>query len=301
MLSKNGFATALFSHLTNMPLLGAHVSASGGLHKAFENAARVGAEAIQIFVASPRQWKVVEPSEELVAEFRLAWKESAVKRVYVHAGYLVNLAAASSEMRAKSVTNLAAHFKIAVRIGAQGMIFHMGSAGHRREALARTVDGIREVLSLVPGSTHLLMENSAGGGSKLCSDVDELARVAEKVDSHRIGACFDTAHALESGVIDEFSPTKIAELFARWHEKLAPYKIEVIHCNDSKTPASSHHDRHENIGKGFIGLTGFKALAREKSLHDCAWILEVPGFEGNGPDKENLDILKGLFGTESAK
>ncbi|KKW28772.1 MAG: putative endonuclease 4, partial [Parcubacteria group bacterium GW2011_GWB1_52_7] len=79
------------------------------------------------------------------------------------------------------------------------------------------------------------------------------------------------------------------------HKSVGIQNVVALHVNDSKTPFNSRHDRHENLGEGYIGIDGFRALAGEKRLHHAAWILEVPGFDGEGPDKRNIEILKNCF------
>lgn len=283
--------------MTDIPKLGAHVSTAGGLWKAIENAKNIGAQCIQIFGASPRQWEAKMPSESDVKKFKSAAAESDVSPIFLHASYLVNLASPIPELREKSVQSLCAHLEIATKIGATGLIFHMGSGKgiERKKAIELTVKGIKMVLQRVAGSGKLIMENSAGGGDKLGSEPEEMGKIFTGVDSSRVGVCIDTAHAFEAGIIETYTSPKISKFLDEWEGAVRLKNILALHINDSKTGPNSHHDRHENLGEGYIGLSGFKNLAKEKRLRDKAWILEVPGFDGMGPDKRNVDILKGCF------
>lgn len=193
--------------------------------------------------------------------------------------------------------NLAAHLKIAEMLGASGLIFHIGSSAgmDKAKSIEQVISAMKEVLKEAPGKSFLVMENAAGGGEKIGKNADELAHIAGKVGSPRVKVCLDTAHAFESGLIKEFSAAEIKRLVDEWNKKIGLTNVVAIHANDSKTPWNSHNDRHENIGKGYIGLPGFKELAKEKRLWDKAWFLEVPGFDDNGPDKKNVDILKSCF------
>ena len=139
------------------------------------------------------------------------------------------------------------------------------------------------------------MENAAGGGEKIGKTAGELAYLLKKVNSKRVKICLDTAHAFESGIIKEYKSDGIKKFLDEWDKEIGLENITALHANDSKTLWNSHHDRHENIGAGYIGLAGFKALAREKRLWNKAWLLEVPGFDNEGPDKKNMDILKSCF------
>lgn len=290
-----------------IPLIGGHVSSSGGLKSAIANAQRIGANCIQFFGASPRQWHASLPAQQEIDAYRAALKESDVKAVFLHAAYLVNLASPSQESMEKSIKNLAIHLRIAESIGAKGLIFHVGSGKEmpKEKAIEQTARAMTEVLRLAPGTAFLVMENAAGGGQKIGARLEEFRTIMDLVrasdntsnekNHSRIKVCFDTAHAFEAGLIDEYTPKKIKETFDHFDETIGLENLVALHINDSKTPANSNHDHHENLGHGHISLDGFRALAKEKRLHHAAWILEVPGFDNSGPDKENVDILKSCF------
>ena len=287
--------------------IGAHVSASGGLFKAFENAKRIGAAAIQIFGSSPQQWSVRLPKEEVVKKFKSAHRESGNIPVYLHASYLANLASPNEITRANALQSLTGHLKIAEIIGAQGLIFHIGSAvsskalaeeeerSAKEDAVQFVVKGCQQILKNVPGKTQLILENSSAGGAKLGATADEIGKVLKQIKSPRAKVCFDTAHAFEAGNIEYDAIEKIKKVFDEWDKEVGLENIVAIHANDSKTTFNSHNDRHENIGEGHIGSKGFQNLAKEKRLHNKVWLLEVPGFDGSGPDKKNIEILKSCF------
>ncbi len=279
------------------PKIGAHVSVSGGLYKGIEKALAIGAECIQIFGASPQQWAVRMPSDEDITKFKQMRKESSVGPVYLHAAYLPNLASSDDGIYEKAIKNLAEHLEITERMGAEGLIFHVGSGKEapKEEAIKKAIVGMKKVLKLVSGKTFLVMENAAGGGQKLGATAHEMGIMLGGVHSKRIKVCIDTAHAFEAGIIEGYTKEHVKEFVDEWDHEVGLENIVALHVNDSKTMFNSHHDRHENIGEGFIGLDGFKNLAQEKRLHDKTWILEVPGFDGNGPDKKNIDILKSCF------
>ncbi|MCR4260810.1 MAG: deoxyribonuclease IV [Candidatus Colwellbacteria bacterium] len=276
------------------PHLGAHVSAAGGHYRAIEKATELGADTMQIFGASPRQWKANIPPKEDVEKYKEALRKSDVKSVYLHAAYLVNLAG-SADVYKKSVDNLSLHFQIASTLGADGLIFHIGASREDTEkARVRIVKGIKEVLQRVKGSTKLVMENASGGGGKIGSSLEELVNLYRGVSSKRVGMCLDTAHAFEAGMLD-FTPSQVKTFFDSWEREIGMENLVALHINDSKTKFRSGSDRHENLGEGEIGLDGFVNLAKEKRLIHASWILEVPGFDGMGPDRRNLDILKNCF------
>lgn len=283
--------------MKSLPDIGAHVSAAGGPHKVFENAALIGAQALQFFGASPQQWAAKLPGDKDVEAFQAAWKQSEVTQVYLHAAYLVNLASINEMLRARSILNLTQHLKIAQLFGAQGLVFHIGSGREqtREDAITKTIDAMKTVLANAPGETLLIMENAAGGGEKIGVQPQEFGVIMRELADARVRVCIDTAHAFEAGIIEEYSPEGIRAMLEAWDKEVGLGNVAVLHVNDSKTPSGSRHDRHENLGEGHIGLEGFVNLARETVLYDKAWILEVPGFEGFGPDKRNVDILKSCF------
>lgn len=275
------------------PYLGAHVSAAGGHYRAIERAEELGANTIQIFGASPRQWRVNLPSAQDIQQYRGALSKSQVKSVYLHAAYLVNLAG-GDDLYKKSVANLSLHLKVAHALGADGLIFHIGSSKEKDRGMAEVVRGMREVLHNVRSSTKLIMENASGGGGKIGSTFDDLMYLYRTMNSERVGICLDTAHAFEAGILD-FTPSGTKQFFDKWDKEIGIKSLVALHVNDSKTQFGSGSDRHENLGEGEIGLDGFRSLAKERRLEHTSWILEVPGFEGTGPDRRNLDILKSCF------
>lgn len=277
-------------------IIGAHVSTAGGPAKCFENAEAIGAKAAQIFGSSPQQWLTRFPSEAQLKDFTVA-KAKYNMPVYLHAGYLVNLAGPNPVNREKSVKSLVEHYQIAQSLGAEGLIFHLGSHGEdsAENGIKNLISGIREVLKKVPGKARLILENSSGGGNKLGKNIEELAKIFAGVDSERAKFCLDTAHAFEAGMVKYDSAGDVKEFFDVWDKKIGVKNIEVLHANDSKTAFDSHNDRHENIGKGEIGKKGFTNLAKEKRLHNKVWLLEVPGADDQGPDKANIKALASYF------
>ena len=293
--------------MLDKPKIGAHVSIAGGLFNCVENAKVIGAEIVQIFGSSPRQWHTRFPSKEEISEYQDKLKGSDLRGVYLHGAYLVNLASPDSTTLAKSIKNLSEHLQIAEMINAEGLIFHVGSGrpgagivpafgdlSQKSEGLKQAIKAMKKVIQLIPGRSQLIMENSASG-KKVGAWPEEMKIMLEGIGSDRAKICLDMAHSFESGLIEKYDPENIKIFLDRWDKEVGLENVVALHVNDSKTIGGSHNDRHENIGEGHIGLGGFKNLAKEKRLWDKPWILEVPGFEDMGPDKKNVDILKSLF------
>ena len=279
-----------------MTLIGAHLSTAAGLDKTVVRAKQIGCDCLQIFGGSTRQWNCKLQDAAVVKKFKSAVKEQGIGPIFLHAAYLVNLASPDETTRAKSIANLATHLQIAEQLGAQGLIFHPGSSkgGDRPVALNKLVAGMREVLKRAPGQAQLIIENTAGGGNKLGEQLTDLKTVLELLQDKRVRICFDTAHAFEAGILN-YEPKAISAFFKQFNELIGLTQLVALHANDSKTKFASHHDQHANIGQGFIGLAGFKNLARESRVNKLPWLLETPGFDEMGPDAKNVALLNNCF------
>lgn len=275
--------------------VGAHTSSAGGVQNAVKNAVELGVQHIQIFGSSPKQYQVRHPNQENIQEFLELKKQHKIKSVFLHAPYLVNLASPKPFVRHQSKETLKGHLEIAEALEANGVIFHIGSVGKdgdRQEGIEHIIKGMNSVLEQTQ-TAQLILENGSGGGGKLGTTIQDIADIVKGVDSDRVKVCIDTAHIYAGGVLD-FGKGSVEEFMRGWESLLHKKLIVVLHINDSKGAYGSFLDRHENIGQGNIGLKGFKVLARDKHLASIPWILEVPGFEGKGPDKQNVEILKKL-------
>ncbi len=279
-----------------MAKIGAHISIAGGIYKSPQRAYEIGAQCMQIFGSSPRQWKVKFPSLKDIKKFKQARKKYKINPVFLHAPYLINIGSNQKNIYYQSIKSLSDHLKIVSLLDAQGLIFHLGSSKGTtlNQAIKKSVFAIQKILKKVP-QAELIIENNSGEGKKMGSTPQEIGIILKKVNSPRLKVCLDTAHALESGIINRYSSQKIKKFLNLWEKEIGANKTVVLHINDSKTPPGSRHDRHENIGKGYIGISGFKNLSQEKKVNKLPWILEVPGFEQKGPDKKNIEILKKLF------
>jgi deoxyribonuclease IV len=276
-----------------LPKIGGHVSAAGGFSSCVKNAKEIGAETIQVFAGSPRRYEVLTLESEELKRYKEGIKKEKISPVYIHASYLINLASENEAIFTKSMESIENSLSFASKIGAKGVIYHPGSpkGGSKKEAINREIRAIKAILKKMPEDIFLIVENTAGS-KKIGTDPDEIGHIFQEVNSKKIRFCIDTAHSLESGNIKSFGKSEIKSWISWWKERVGLENVELLHINDSKTKADSKHDRHANIGEGFIGISGFKNLMSFKELKTIPWILEVPGFDNNGPDKKNIDILK---------
>lgn len=275
------------------PLIGAHVSIAGGLIKSLERAIKMGAECVQIFPGSPRRYDVFNLKEEEINNFLELAHNNKILSIFVHASYLINLASEDIDIKKKSIKSMTESLLFVEKINASGLVYHPGSpkGGDKKKAIEREIESLKEILRETPKKTNIYIENTAGL-KKIGTNEEEIGYIIKKINSPRISVCIDTAHAFESGNIKDFSKKEIKNWLKKWEKVVGLRKIGVFHINDSLTDYNSHHDRHQNIGEGFIGKEGFFNLMSFSETRKVPWIIEVPGFDNLGPDKENINILK---------
>lgn len=278
-----------------MRRIGGHVSCAGGIQNAITNTQEIGGNAMQIFAGSPRMWARSLYSLAEAESFKASALEKDLNPVYIHALYLTNLATDNPEMLEKSKAALIMDMTNSTAIGGAGVVLHIGSHQGRGwdHDKAQVIVSIQEVLDLTPPESILLLENSAGQNGKIGS-LPELKDILDAIPSPRLKVCLDTAHAFEAGY--NFTTVDGLEMWVKEIETtIGLGKIELLHLNDSKTPLGSGRDNHQNIGDGYIGESGIVAIINHPKLSHLPLILEVPGMEGMGPDKANIDRVKNLL------
>ena len=273
--------------------IGAHVSTSGGISKAVARGQEIGCEAIQIFGSSPQAWAFKPVPGEQIELFKQGLADAGIGPVFLHAIYLINLGTPDKEKLKKGIDSLANYMKLAKDLGATGVIFHPGSHGGLgyEAVLPQTVEAIKIVLDTAPEGPVLAVENMAGMGQHIGAKFEELGGILDSVDSPRLKICLDTQHSFAAGY-DLTNPEGIQAMLDELDAGPGSANVAAVHANDSKRVCGSGVDRHDNIGEGFIGEEGFAAIMANPAFADVPFLLEVPGFEGNGPDQRNIDILK---------
>lgn len=259
--------------------VGLHTAVSGGLLKALARAEATGCDALQVFPSNPRGWAL--PARNNDSEAAMA--EACATRgwpLFVHAPYLVNVASPDPLVFERSCECLRYALARSVRLGAESVVVHAGSAlGTDRDlARARAADALRRLLDDTLGA-HLSIELTAGGGERsLARHVPDVAALIDACDAdQRIGVCLDSCHLWAAGV-DWTSPRGLRELRSEVLE-LGPQRVRVVHVNDSHDPFGSARDHHANLGDGRIGLEPFRAFLRAPEWKHAPLICETPGTE----------------------
>ncbi len=243
-------------------------------------------------------WRGSALDTEGVERFRGTRERLKLAPLVVHDNYLINLASADATHRGRSIHAFREELKRSMALGADYLVLHPGSyKGQTLEAGIRTLaDSLAEAAQgLGSGSLTLLFENTAGSGSAIGSRFEELAELRHSL-RNRIGFltgyCLDTAHCLAAGY-DVASQAGLAAAVREAEEVLGLKEVKVIHTNDSKAPLGSRVDRHEHIGRGYIGIQGFRRILNHPRLRSKAFILETP-IDREGDDRRNLQKLKQL-------
>lgn len=276
--------------------IGGHISIAKGLLKALDDADQKGFNCLQIFSSSPRSLSVPTVPESLLAQFKIEAIKRNIGPNYVHAAYLVNLGSGNQDLRERSIANLIADLRFAAHMGFKGVVVHTGSHGGSgfQAVVPIVTDCINRIIENSPEDTMLFLEIASGGKGKIGSNFEELQTLLESVNSLRVGVCLDTAHLFAGGFGFDTQErlNNLSEMIA---SSVTWEKIGLIHTNDSKAAFGSYLDRHENIGKGEIGIEPFRLLINHEKFRDLPFIMEVPGVDGKGPDKVNADLLKSLI------
>jgi deoxyribonuclease-4 len=273
--------------------IGAHLSSSGGIQTAVDRAEAVGAESLQVFTQSPRAWRPTNHDPANFERFRERRAEVGLSGVLCHALYLCNLAAPNDEVYDKSVAAMRNTMEVAGAIGADAVVFHVGShlGSGFETGLERVLPAMEQVLELSTDETWLLMENSAGTGGTIGRSIDELATIYERLDRHpRLGVCLDSCHLYASGV-DVTDAARLDALLDEVDSSIGLDRLRALHLNDSAAPLGSNRDRHANIGEGLLGERLGVFLGNPR-LQGLPAVLETAGPDKRGPDANEVRKAK---------
>ena len=274
-------------------LFGAHVSAAGGISKAIDRIEEIDGKAVQVFTQSPRMWRPTAHTDEELERFRTRRKQARVRHVACHALYLVNLASRDREIRTKSFEALTATMQTADSIGADAVVFHVGShLGYGfDDALDVVTPQLRDLLELTTDDLWLCMENAAGAGGTIGRSVAELDALFDRLDAHRrLGICLDSCHWWASGV-DVTDADTLEEALEDLDRRIGLERLRVLHVNDAATPLGSNRDRHDVVPEGQLGQ-GLATFLGHPALRDLPAILET-GPTG-GWSSRDMDTLRDL-------
>jgi deoxyribonuclease-4 len=285
--------------LTKSPKrIGIHLSTSGGTWTAVQRALEVGANCLQIFSSSPRQWNPTQIPASDGERMRSLRAAHDLSPLTIHASYLINLCSQGEEVRRNSTTAFRGEVERALTLGAEFLVFHPGSwkgltraeaLRHAAENIERAVDG----LACQGSALRILIENSAGSEFSMGGRLDQVADLLHLLDRCApVDVCLDTCHTHVAGY-DIVSREGYDETVALIEGSFGVKRVKVWHCNDAKAAQGSRLDRHQHIGDGTIGPDAFRRLLRDSRFAHCAFIAETPVDEPGDPLR-NVSVLRTL-------
>ena len=284
------------------PLLGAHMSIQGGLHRAIEAGVEYGCTALQLFTRNNVQWHTRDLTDDDVESFREAWQASGIGPIVAHANYLINLASPDEEIAARSYDGLVTELRNAAALGIPWVILHPGNhMGQGLEAgMRRVAERVNRAMDATGGSTAgLLLETTAGQGTSIGCRFEQLAALLDAIQPpERVGVCFDTCHVFAAGY-DLRTRRAYQATMREFDRVIGLDRIQAFHLNDAKLGLGSRRDRHAHIGRGKLGREAFRCLMRDRRFAAVPKLLETPKEKRRGRDWDaiNLATLRRLAKT----
>ena len=274
---------------------GFHISIAQGVSTVIEKAKKTRCETIQFFSRNPRGWKYTNLPEDQVEGFKAQLKKSHIAPCVLHLPYLPNLASADKDLYARSVDSLCEDLRRAGDLTIPFLVVHVGKRLElsNNRAIERVAAAINRSCKKVPNEVMILLENTAGQGTELGSTFSQLRDILSFIeDRSRAGICLDVAHAFQAGY-DVSTRRGLDETLAEFDALIGLEHLQLLHLNDSKTPLGSHVDRHWHIGKGSIGLEGFRIIVNHPLLTHLPAIMETPRADEKD-DRRNMQVVRRL-------
>jgi deoxyribonuclease IV len=282
------------------PLLGAHMSIAGGVGNALLDGKKVDCDAIQIFTKSSRQWAAKPYTGEEIEQFKINQKETGIAAVVAHDSYLLNLGSPDGALRKRSVAAFIDELERCEVLGVTNLIAHPGAhvGAGEAEGIKTIAKSLDEVHKACPAyKTKVTLEITAGQGSNLGYRFEQIGAIIDATkECDRLRVCFDTEHAFAAGY-DLRTKEGYERTFSEFDEAIGLDRLAAFHLNDSKKEFHSRVDRHEHIGKGFIGIEAFRFLMNDKRFWGLPMCLETPKGPDLKEDRENLTLLRSLINT----
>lgn len=279
------------------------MSIAGGLHTAVERALSAGCTALQMFVKNNNQWRGKPLTDKDVATYKEALSNANLGPVVVHDTYLINLCAVDPVTLQRSREALQDELERCERLGIPYLNLHPGS--HMGAGEQAGIDRIAESLDIVHERTKgfqvkSVLETTAGQGSAIGYTFEHLRAIIDHVaEPSRMAVCVDTCHIFAAGY-DIVSEKGFERTFEEFDAVVGLDRLVAFHVNDSKKGLGSRVDRHEHIGKGTIGLEGFRHLMNDPRFAGIPKLLETPKSDDLHEDRENLATLRGLIRRDGA-
>jgi deoxyribonuclease-4 len=275
---------------------GAHLSIAGGISNAADEAVRLGMRTVQVFVKNQRQWHAPPLKLKDVDRWRTRISETGLGPPVAHATYLINLASSNRSLFIRSRDAFADELRRCQELGIPYLVVHPGAAVGAPEsaAIARVARALNRIFDRFPNiGTMPLLELTAGQGTCLGRTFEQIGRIIRLVEqSWRIGVCVDTCHVFAAGY-DIRDPEAYEAMLACAEREFGLERVRCWHLNDSRGRLGSRIDRHEHIGRGRIGPSGFRNVLCDPRFRGVPMILETPkGLDARGREWDRVNLLR---------
>ena len=275
--------------------LGVHVSIAGSIDLSIDRARSLGLDTFQIFTRNPRGWKFSDLKESNIVNFKNKILSENISTVVCHMPYLPNLSSPKEDVHNMSINALSSELERCNTLGIEYVVTHIGShlGTGLEKGLDRVVKACNTALSNSSNNTMIILENTAGTKNNVGSKFDELKYIFDNVnDKSRIGFCFDTCHAFAAGY-DLSTSKSVIDTLKKFDQIIGLKYLKVVHLNDSKGELGNGLDRHQHIGRGFIGENGFRELLKNSTIKQLPLILETP-IDETFDDEYNINKIYSL-------
>jgi len=275
--------------------LGVHVSIAGSIDLSIDRARSLGLNTFQIFTRNPRGWKFSDLKESNIVNFKNKILSENISTVVCHMPYLPNLSSPKEDVHNMSINALSSELERCNTLGIEYVVTHIGShlGTGLEKGLDRVVKACNTALSNSSNNTMVILENTAGTKNNVGSKFNELKYIYDNVnDKSRIGFCFDTCHAFAAGY-DLSTSKSVIDTLKKFDQIIGLKYLKVVHLNDSKGELGNGLDRHQHIGRGFIGENGFRELLKNSTIKQLPLILETP-IDETFDDEYNINKIYSL-------
>ena len=275
--------------------LGVHVSIAGSIDLSIDRARSLDLNTFQIFTRNPRGWKFSDLKESNIVNFKNKILSENISTVVCHMPYLPNLSSPKEDVHNMSINALSSELERCNTLGIEYVVTHIGShlGTGLEKGLDRVVKACNAALSNSSNNTMIILENTAGTKNNVGSKFDELKYIFDNVnDKSRIGFCFDTCHAFAAGY-DLSTSKSVIDTLKKFDQIIGLKYLKVVHLNDSKGELGNGLDRHQHIGRGFIGENGFRELLKNSTIKQLPLILETP-IDETFDDEYNINKIYSL-------
>ncbi len=259
--------------------IGCHVSISGSIDKAVDNAVERECSAFQIFTRNPRGWHAKDLSDSGITNFKNKLKTSKIDRfaTCAHMPYLPNLSTPKEDGLEKSVNTLISEIQRCGKLGIPYLVTHLGShLGTGEEAGIKQLVKALNKAGQTKNDVMILLENTAGQKNSVGADFEQLAEIFNQLKpSKKFGVCIDTCHAFVSGY-DLRTEKSVKDTFTKFDDTVGLENLKILHLNDAKGEIGCNLDRHYHVGLGNIGEKGLSEVIKTANKKKIPIILETP-------------------------